>query len=180
MSTSQWRGSRAGAVILRAEQFFAVITHRHDDRIDTRIQMLLANDAQWRLVARLTSSDRAHLLRVHDLLVARDCDDPDLLRAALLHDIGKADEHGSVRLWHRIARVSVSRLSPTLWRSLTGARHKLNGGLYLAANHARLGAALATAAGASERCTALIARHEQASPTGDAALDALIAADDEA
>lgn len=165
--------------LARVEQFFGTLTHRHSDEIDSRIQRLLSNNDQWRLVARLSTFDRAHHLRVHDLLLDWNLDDPDLLRAALLHDVGKANQASRVRLWHRVARVTGRRVSPALWNKLTSRDTDMRRGLYLAEHHASLGAALVYATGASERCCELIANHERERPTGDVELDALIAADEE-
>jgi len=164
----------------RVEQFVATLTHRHSDEIDQRLQALLGDDAQWRLVARLAPYDRTHHLQVHDLLVARGCTDPDLLRAALLHDVGKARGRRRVCRWHRVARVVGRWVSPRLWRRLSHTPNRVTLGLYLTEHHARLGAASVRAIGVSERCCNLIARHEDPQPTGDALLDALIAADEEA
>lgn len=179
MSASQRPDAVNRLTLPRVEQFLATLTHRHSTDIDARIRDLLANDDQWQLVARLSTFDRAHHLRVHDVLATWGHSDSDLLRAALLHDIGKASEVNRVRLWHRVARVTGRRFSPQLWESISNRERRIGGGLYLAEHHARLGAVLARAAGASDRCCELIAMHEGVRPTGDAHLDALIAADEE-
>jgi putative nucleotidyltransferase with HDIG domain len=161
----------------RWRQFADAVLCRADPRVDRRIRELLNDDGQWRLVARLTPYDRRHLLTVHDRLVAAGYTDPDLLRAALLHDIGKADERARVGTPHRVLRVVLRRVWPGLLRWLATER-KLSHRLYLAEHHAALGARAARQAGASERCCALIAAHEATSDaTADRLLLALIAAD---
>lgn len=177
MSVLRRHREPANPVYSRVSQFLQTLTHRHDDEIDQRIENLLDNDAQWRLVARLPAFDRAHHLGVHDLLLTHGFDHPDLLRAALLHDVGKSNGASQVRLWHRVARVVGIRLTPATWSRVSSRPGGLRTGLYLAEHHARLGAAAVRAAGASERCCALILRHGESPPTGDPLLDALIDAD---
>jgi putative nucleotidyltransferase with HDIG domain len=148
-------------------------------RVDREIQRLLQSDEQWQLLRRLTPFDRAHHLRVYQLLVKSGHSDPDLLRAALLHDIGKADEAGRAHIGHRTMRVLLHLVGRRWLHRLAtqrgaGPRH----GLYLALHHARLGASLALAAGATERCCDLIARHERRDVLNDPLLTALIAADE--
>lgn len=142
------------------------------------LRQLVANDRQWALLARLSSFDRSHHLTVYQYLVERHHDDPDLLLAALLHDVGKADERGRAGVISRSMRV-VLRRTPRALSWLTPERHaRVLHGLYLAEHHARLGARLARAAGASERCCFLIERHEDSVSSDDQLLVALVAADD--
>ena len=167
----------SSSALTRVGQFVSTLTHRHTEEIDERIRALLNDDAQWRLVARLPAFDRAHHLSVHDLLESRGFNDPDLLRAALLHDVGKSDGVHHVRLWHRVGRVIGRRSTPAIWGSISRRPATLRTGLYLAEHHARLGADAARASGVSERCYELILGHEVSPPTGDRLLDALIEAD---
>jgi hypothetical protein len=164
----------------RVRQFAAALSSSPDPRVDTALRDLLANDRQWTLLERLSPFDRAHHLRVHWLLQAGGCVDDDLLRAALLHDVGKADERGRVRLGHRVARVLLKRSAPSaLARLRDRGRSGLIHGLYLAEHHAQLGARLALDAGASERCAWLIEHHEQrGAAEQEPALGLLIAADE--
>jgi hypothetical protein len=135
---------------------------RPDAVVDAELRRLITNDDQWRLLARLTPFDRAHHLRVHQLLCERGCTDVDVLLAALLHDVGKADGHARAHVGHRTLKVLLQRVAPRLLQRLTlRPQHWVLHGLYLSCHHPRLGAELAAAAGASERCCALIARHEE-------------------
>src|SRR5690606_33059865 len=86
----------------RWRQFADALLCRPDPAIDRRMRQLLGDDRQWRLAARLTPYDRKHALAVHDRLVAGGYVDADLLRAALLHDVGKADERARVGTIHRV------------------------------------------------------------------------------
>lgn len=159
----------------RVRQFFAIAVARQSSAVDAQIRAELNDDRQWCLVQRLAPADRAHMLAVFHVLQRRGHTDADLLRAALLHDTGKADERGRVRLAHRVARVVAEAIGPEFVQWLSRRSH----GMYLAVNHAVLGARLARDAGASERCCWLIAHHEDVE-TVDEALQALIAADREA
>jgi hypothetical protein len=165
----------------RVTQFLHSIGTRPDPAVDRTLRRLIDNEDQWRLLSRLTPFDRAHHLRVHALLRARGCDDPDLLLAALLHDVGKADDRGRAAALHRSARVLLRRVSPRLLdRMATPGRAGILHGLYLTCHHAALGADLARHAGASERCCVLIACHDSRPPYADPALAALVAADNAA
>ncbi len=173
---------RAGSgVVWRVTQFVHALAHRHDPATDDRLRTVLQNEAQWRLLLRLSAFDRAHHVRVHDALVTAGHSDPDLLLAAALHDVGKADELGRVHLAHRVLKVLLGALWPALLDAL--ARNGggwLRHGLYLAQHHPRLGGEFAATAGASPRCCELISRHEERLPVDDPQLRALIQADSRA
>jgi putative nucleotidyltransferase with HDIG domain len=162
----------------RVGQFLHALRCRHDRGIDDRLRMLLDDERQWSLLARLAPYDRAHHLDVHERLVTAGFTDADLLRAALLHDVGKADERGRVRLQHRVARVILRRALPGPLRRIGARPSRIWHGMYLAENHAELGAHAAREAGASASCCELIAAHESEPPGSDPALAALIAADE--
>lgn len=164
----------------RVLQFGHALRNRPDPAVDAELQRLLASDAQWQLLARLTPFDRAHHLRVHALLVRAGHDDPDLLRAALLHDVGKADERGRVGVIHRAVHVLLKRLSPALLERLARDGTWFTHGLWLSVRHAEIGGELAVRAGESDRCGALIAAHDTSATTSDPLLAALVWADNQA
>ena len=132
------------------------------------------------LFGRMPRYDRRHALEVLKTLQQQGYEDPDLLAAALLHDVGKtAVGSGRIRLWHRVAVVlmhawqpglaeAVGRDEPGSWRRA----------FYVQQHHAALGAELARGAGCTEATVALIRHHEDPPPdAGDTALAALQAAD---
>lgn len=164
--------------VWRVSQFLRAVVHRHDPETDRRLRAILKNDKQWELIARLSTFDRAHHLKVHDTLRGAGYEDRDLLLAAVLHDAGKADGRCRVGVVHRVLKVLLNAVSPRL---LNRAAREDSGwighGLYLAMHHPGLGAELARATGASERCAALIARHEDSLPVDDPLLSVLIQAD---
>ncbi len=133
--------------------------------------------AQWLpapalpLFQTMSSADQRHSLRVCEGLLARGCADRDLLAAALLHDVGKAQ--GRVPFWTRPAIVLGKLFAPQLLKRLTvypyegstipGWQRALSNAWW----HAEIGAKLAAAAGLSEKAVLYIRTHHQ--PGGPAA-----------
>ncbi len=121
----------------------------------------------------MSPADQQHSLRVCRGLLARGCREDDLLAAALLHDVGKAQ--GRVPFWTRPAIVLGKRLAPVLLTRLTLPPQVLNKrsiphwqrSLCYAWWHAEVGAQLAAEAGLSERAVLYIRTHHQ--PAGPAA-----------
>ena len=111
------------------------------------------NRAELALFEEQSRADRRHAERVAALLLARGHSDPLLLRAALLHDLGKAGR--GVTLSSRVLWVLAGRASPRLRATL--ARR---GGAWAAlADHAAVGASRLRAAGVDPRVVALVAEH---------------------
>ena len=103
--------------------------------------------------------------------------DPDVAVAALLHDAGKA----GTRLWHRVAYVLLQDFAPRLLCRLKPVSpHDVRYPFYALREHARLGAALARAAGCNARVVTAIAQHHSpaaAQRSEDVLVRALQAAD---
>jgi hypothetical protein len=138
----------------------------------------LLTDEQAAAFRRLQLFDQAHLCRVYEVLRSWGEEDPDLLVASLLHDLGKVGERGTVRLPHRVARVLLSRTSPrTLARLARLPPARWRAGFALAVHHPVLGARRAAELGCSDRTCWLIAHHEDDPPPDDDQLRRLIAAD---
>ncbi|MGH9174366.1 MAG: HDIG domain-containing metalloprotein [Vicinamibacterales bacterium] len=172
VTRGRWR-----RVFWRVRQFGHSIQARQDSSVDDALRALLSSEGQWRLLERLTPFDRAHHLRVYQILVNAGHDDAHLLRAALLHDVGKADERGRANALHRSVYVLARRFAPAVLPAIARRGKPLTHGLFLTGRHAVIGATMARGAGAPERTCELIARHGESPPTNDELLDALIAAD---
>lgn len=118
------------------------------------------------LFATMSRADQRHSLRVCRGLLARGCSDHDLLAAALLHDVGKAE--GRVPFWTRPAIVLGKLFGPRLLSRLAvypdAARRlpRWRRALSYAWWHAEIGAQLAERAGLSERAVVYIRTHHQA------------------
>jgi hypothetical protein len=119
----------------------------------------------------MSDADQRHSLRVCQGLLDRGCVDRDLLAAALLHDVGKAQ--GRVPFWTRPVIVLGKLFAPRLLSSLTVYPYE---GITIpvwqrflsnAWWHAEIGANLAAAAGLSEEAVLYIRTHHQ--PGGPAA-----------
>ena len=105
-------------------------------------------------------------------LIARGHTEPDLLMAALLHDIGK----GQQRRADRVAHVFVGMIRAEGVAGATGSRFEMRRALARSAAHSERGAELLAAAGASERLVSLTRLHHGPS-RGDPVLALLQQAD---
>lgn len=168
---------RVTAIDYRLRQGFSALRPRLPHDRD-EILAAVVTPAQAAAFRGLPAHDQAHLCRVCRILLASGVADRDLLAAALLHDVGKADAGGRVRLPDRVARVLLAWLAPRLLARLAalpapGPRR----GFALAVHHPRLGAERAAQLGCSRRTCWLIAHHEDEPPPDDPDLLRLMAAD---
>lgn len=111
-------------------------------------------DAEYRLYASMDARDREHAVAVTRTLLSRYPDASDaLVRAALLHDVGKTGR--PYRVWERVL--------VHLWTPADIAAQPRVGGWkgawQVQRHHAAYGAELVRKAGGSERVADLIARH---------------------
>lgn len=116
--------------------------------------------------------DIVHTANTARWLIARGHTDADLVAAALLHDIGKGQQRRADRVAHVVAA----------WLGIGGmvadgqSRVEMRRAVDRSRKHAAAGAAMLRAAGASERCVVLTARHHGHS-AGDPLLELLQQAD---
>lgn len=127
-------------------------------------------DAERALYRAMDPRERDHHVRVARTILARHPDaTPQLVRAALLHDVGKSQRPYRVieRILVHLVRGEVPAPQPIQvgWQ---GARQ-------VAAHHAAYGASMILEAGGDPRVAELVSRHEQ--PEGDVEATALHEAD---
>lgn len=128
---------------------------------DTFAKTLLAK-AEYELYRTMDVRDRAHACAVTRRLLTRYPDaSPELRRAALLHDVGKAS--ACYNPWLRIlaALYTPRRIAPE--PRLSGVR----GAWQVKRHHDRYGAAIILQAGGDARVAELVARHHAGGDTRD-------------
>lgn len=130
-----------------------------------QLRELTAGRALFELFKTMPLPEQHHGIRVCQALRAAGFDAPELLAAALLHDVGK--RVAPLSLWERVVVVLVEQIAPVLaarWgRCPPGAPAAVarwRRGFMVRRCHAQWGAELAAAAGAPARTVALIRRHD--------------------
>ena len=144
-----------GAAISRVRQFLAAVRARvSDDEMAVLEQYL--DPSQRDLFGAISPIDQRHCLDVFKALLRQGHSNPDLLRAALLHDVGKR----RISLWHRVAGVLLEAFWPTLLEKLAVNRpQSWLYGFYIYRYHANLSAELAERSGCSPSVVELIRGH---------------------
>ena len=159
----------------RSRQFIDALRAEVGEADRARVARHLSPQQQ-RLFYAMALRDQRHGLDVLYNLERRGHDDDALLRAALLHDVGK----GAIRLWQRVAFVLFKAASPRLLERVAsedGAPWRR--AMWRSLHHAELGAALAEASGAPAETVRLIRMHKERG-SGDPLLGLLQRADEAA
>jgi len=127
---------------------------------DERAERILP-PALYALYRRMGRSERQHSLRVLRELQTAGHDDPDLLVAALLHDVGKTRARFTV--FDKTLVVLVKAIAPRYyWRWGSGTSRGWRRPFAVSVQHPAWGAEMVAEAGGSPRVVELIARHQQA------------------
>ena len=120
---------------------------------------------ELKLFTQLAVPDQNHSLRVLKVLYKQGEDDPDLLKAALLHDIGKT--RYPLRRWERVFAVLLMGLFPKRVKVWGGGKPTgLRRPLVVIQQHPIWGAEIAQEVGCSQRTIWLIKNHEMKNPEG--------------
>lgn len=157
----------------RVRQFFHTLIAKPEasqlEKVDRVLESPLAA-----LFMRMSPPDQLHSLRVLDTLQREGQSDPDLLAAALLHDVGKSVYPLSIL--DRVIIVLANRFLPG--RVIRWGRSEPRGwrrSFVIATQHPHWGAELAAQHGASPRLVALIRHHQDKTPLrNDSGQDALL------
>jgi putative nucleotidyltransferase with HDIG domain len=99
-----------GQICYRANQFLAVLRKHKLKTDDFETVRRILSDPQMALFNRLHPSEQNHSLKVLKTLIDQGETHPDLLTAALLHDIGKIQH--PLRLWERVVIVLAKQFIP--------------------------------------------------------------------
>lgn len=115
--------------------------------------------AQEALFRRMPRYDQRHSLGVVHTLRNAGYNQPDLLAAALLHDVAKSS--GSLQLWHRVAIVLLEAFAPRwlAWLARAAEPGHWRHPFYAHRVHPEIGARWAAEAGCSPLTVRLIAHH---------------------
>jgi len=161
----------------RTRQFWnALLSPRK--RVETEVLLPHLSPSQIVLFRRMQPSEQAHAYQVFERLKAAGQTEPDLLAAALLHDVGKILV--PLSLPDRVVIVLGKRLFRRRARRWgEGTLSRLRRPFVVASHHPGWGADLAKQAGASSRTVDLIRHHQDISSADNPLLAALQAADDE-
>jgi len=123
---------------------------------------------QMALWERQSPRDQAHALRVLRTLQAWGWTDASLMRAALLHDVGKVE--GSPSLIHRSLWVLARKMSSRRAKSWLVRPRGWRRPFWVLAEHPRLGARLARSVGVDDSAIWLIEHHQDEHVDGPASL----------
>jgi hypothetical protein len=151
------------SIYYRARQFGLALGARTLTEADLAQAKTILSPQQMTLFSHLHPSEQAHSLRVVTTLQNEGAIHPDLMAAALLHDIGKI--RYPLRLWQRVFIVLAKALCPV--RIQAWGQNQPRGWrtpFVVAAQHPSWGADLALKAGASLLTGNLIRKHQDPIP----------------
>lgn len=146
-------------VFHRVRQFGYALGKRAKEE-DTRAAKELLSPSLFDLFNQMPPAEQAHGFHVYTQLKARGYNDPDLLTAALLHDVGKS--RFPLRLWERVWAVLMGAFAPRLaaeWQ--LGEPTALKRALVVAYRHPAWGAQMAKEHGANHQVIEIIRRHQE-------------------
>lgn len=143
----------------RVRQFFWALGARIKPADWAEVETILT-PAQSDLFRRMSRYDQRHSLNVARTLRDTGYGYPDLLVAALLHDVAKSS--GSLRLWHRVAIVLLKGFARRWleWLSREVEPGHWRYPFYAHRDHSQVGARWAEEAGGSPLTVWLIAHHQ--------------------
>jgi len=149
-------------LVYRLKQFRKAVLRSGKDVATQSLQPYL-NPSQIVLFRRMHPSEQAHAMEVLEQLRKAGHDEPELLAAALLHDVGKI--LSPLSACERAMIVLGQHFFPGLAKRLSqGAPRGLHHAFVVSERHAAWSADLAAQTGASARTIDLISRHQDPLP----------------
>lgn len=148
----------------RIRQFLQAAFGRPDAEIREQARALL-DPPLWDLFCQMPRAEQTHALRVYRTLLDQGLRQPDLLGAALLHDVGKTRVSSSV--FGKVAVVLVRTIAPQAaerWGS--GPAIGWRKPFAAARQHPAWGARMIRDAGGSQSLGALVERHHEPDHAG--------------
>lgn len=146
-------------VLYRTRQFWLALTAAPAPETLEQARLLLTEE-QFALFQALPPGEQAHGLEVYRQLKDGGEAHPDLLRAALLHDIGKG--RAPLRVWERVAIVLARAAFPEKAQEWgRGPAAGWRRPFVVAEQHPQWGAEMVAQTGASPLTVALIRRHQE-------------------
>ena len=143
----------------RAGQFLHLLTAKRK-REHRKFVYEILDPSMAALFFRMSDPDQSHSVRVFQTLVDQGEEDDDLLKAALLHDVGKSLH--PLRAWERSLVVVMNRMLPN--QVLKWGQSEPYGWrkpFVVALQHPEWGAALVQQEGGSETLVTLIRYHQE-------------------
>ena len=168
----------ASRFLYRSRQFWHAISSRFSPQ-DVELVNSVLSASQAELFRHMQASEQVHSLGVLKELKNQGEENPDLLSAALLHDVGKT--RAPLRIWERVMIVIVRAIC-------SGCIHKWGKGKHIepeeglgwrrafivAEQHPAWGAELAAGCGASRLTVSLITRHQEQIDPGSSSMEDIL------
>ncbi|MFQ5419772.1 MAG: HD domain-containing protein [Anaerolineae bacterium] len=147
----------------RLGQFWRILTAVPLDKSARIAVTAVLTPTELALFEYFAASDQWHSFHVMRLLQSTGHEDPDLIKAALLHDVGKAGKR--LTIWERSLIVLAGFFLPgqtAVWGQ--GEARGWRRPFVIKAQHPEWGADMAAKAGCSPRTASLIRRHQDLLP----------------
>jgi len=143
----------------RVQQFWDALTRKPLTQADLAPARLVLTDQQMALFTRLQASEQSHGLQVLKFLQDQGETHPDLLTAALLHDVGKS--HHPLHLFERVVIVLGQKFFPVRAKSWGQGEPKgWRRSFVIATQHPLWGATETERIGTSSLAVHLIREHQ--------------------
>lgn len=160
-------------ILYRAKQFWQALNAHLSQAQLSEVEQVISPQL-FKLFLSMQPSEQLHSYKVYTSLKVSGEQDPDLLIAALLHDIGKT--RYPLHIWERVLIVLGKKIFPDKVKTWGNAEPKgLKRAFVVAEKHPAWGAEMVAGAGASGMTINLIKRHQTKTPFS---LDQTISAED--